>query len=127
GIAAQGTTPADVFVGSANLVFDGYAGGSHPVAGATVSLLDTNGKPVDLAAVTASNRLRVAAATQSGVSNPLVTGADGTYGFALPASAVPAQGGRYYLTISATNYLNRRIAIDLKPTAQNYFYDVTQT
>lgn len=128
GVPTQTTTPAGVFDGSADIVFDGYGGGSHPIAGATVSLLDATGKPVDLTSLLPSGRLHAASApAPSGLTNPMVTGSDGSYGFALPPSAVPAQGARYYLTIAAPGYTNRRIAIDVKPAIQNTFYDVTQT
>ncbi len=127
GIAPQTTTPAGVFDGSANIVFDGYAGGAHPIDGATVSLLDAAGNPVNLNSVTPSGRARIASSSQNGTENPLVTGADGTYGFALSSSAIPAGGARYYLTIAAAGYLNRRIAIDVAPAAQASFYNVTQT
>ncbi len=127
GIPAQGTTPADVFDGSADIVFDGYAGGSHPVGGATVALLDAAGNPVNLASATPADRARMASAAQSGTTNPVVTTNDGTYGFALSASAIPSQGARYYLTIAAPGYLNRRIAVDVAPAAHASFYNVTQT
>ncbi|MDQ2866420.1 MAG: isopeptide-forming domain-containing fimbrial protein [Candidatus Eremiobacteraeota bacterium] len=125
GIPAQQTTPAEVFTGSANIVFDGYQGGSHPVSGATVSLLDASGAPVKLDTL-ASRALTTGAATTPS-NNPYVTGSDGTYAFALSASAIPANGARFYLTIAAAGYLNRKIAIDLAPAQQSGFYNVTQT
>ncbi|MDP9025528.1 MAG: DUF11 domain-containing protein, partial [Candidatus Eremiobacteraeota bacterium] len=111
GIPAQATTPADVFAGTSNIVFDGYQGGSHPVVGATVSLLDASARPVSLSAK----------------SNPYITGPDGTYSFAIPAASIPVGGARFYLTIVANGYLNRKIAIDLTPASQAGFYNVTQT
>ena len=125
GIPPQQTTPAAVFSGSANVVFDGYEGGSHPISGATVSLLDASGKPVVLAAIA---RARDASGTPPpGTANPYVTGSDGTYTFALTAASIPPTGARFTLTIVANGYLNRKIAIDLMPASQPGFYNVTQT
>ena len=76
GIASQPTTPAGVFAGSANVVFDGYQGGAHPVRGATVSLLDASGTPVRLAAgaVPSVSGLRAQGSATAGLSNPYTDG-----------------------------------------------------
>jgi uncharacterized repeat protein (TIGR01451 family) len=132
GIPPEQTTPANVFTGSANIVFDGFAGGSHPIASATVSLLDTSGIPVKLtgqhaSAAAARDHAAAASLPKPNTTNPYVTGADGTYGFALLPSSIPASGAKFFLTIAAPGYLNRHIEIDLQPTAQDFFYNVAET
>ena len=63
----------------------------------------------------------------SNTQNPFVTGPDGTYGFNLDPSSITGPT-HYTLTISAPNYLNRRIALDLKPgSGGTPLYDVTIT
>ncbi len=128
GIAPQTTTPAAVLVGSANIVFDGYSGASHPIAGATVSLLGANGKPLDLTGLNAAAvKARTDAIATINMTNPYVTGADGTYGFGLSPSSIPATGATFYLTISAPGYLNRKIELQLTPATSNFYYNVIQT
>lgn len=112
GLPPQPTTPASVFLGLANVVFDGYSGAKHPIGGATVELLDQSGNPVKLGS---GARATV---------NPVVTGADGTYGFALSPSQIPAGGSRFYLTISAPSYLNRKIELDITPGTEHELYNV---
>ncbi len=127
GIAQQPTSAASVFTGSANIVFDGFAGADHPIGGATISLLDQNGKPVQLQdAVQASAARRVLRGTFAGggTSNPVVTGADGTYGFALQPSQIAAGGSKFFLTMDAPGYLNRKIELDITPGVENELYDV---
>ena len=126
GIPAQTTSAADVFAGSADLVFDGYQGGGHPVGGATVSLLSANGLPVALNP-RSSGVARAAGVPTGPSANPFVTGADGVYTFALSASQIAAGGTRFFLTIVASGYLNRKIAIDLTPSSHAGFYNVTQS
>lgn len=110
GIPPVPTTPANVFDGSSNIVFDGFAGASHPVAGAIVTLLDAAGQPV----------------RSNGLANPSVTGPDGSYSFALPASAISPGGSTFTITITAANYLNRRIGLTITP-GDDGFYNVTST
>ena len=127
GVSPMTTTPASVLAGAADIVFDGFEGGQHPVADATVTLLDANGQPEPLSAIKSTAETRTLAAVQGGMQNPDVTGSDGTYGFALaPANIAPA-GSHFFLTIVAPNYLNRRIALDITPGAQGLLYNVTQT
>lgn len=100
--ATSPTTSTSVLAGIADIVFDGYT--QAPVQAATVSLLDASGAPLMRA---------------------VQTGTNGAYGFELPVSAI-GSGATYYLTISAPNYLNRRIELQLKPSQAPGFYDVTQ-
>ena len=56
GIAQVATSPASVFVGLANVVYDGYAGASAPIAGATLTLVDpATKKPIALPNVLSSS------------------------------------------------------------------------
>ncbi|MGZ3548027.1 MAG: isopeptide-forming domain-containing fimbrial protein [Vulcanimicrobiaceae bacterium] len=116
GVPPQGTTPASVLVGTANVVFD-PATNNHPVAGAVITLLDANGNPVKLPAATG--------ALDGNVRNPFTTGADGSYTFALAPSQIAAGGSRFYLTIAAPGFLNRKIQLDIEPGTGGLLYDVT--
>jgi uncharacterized repeat protein (TIGR01451 family) len=127
GIPNLPTTPTSVLTGSANIVFDGYAGGVQPVGGAIVTLLDANGQPVVLSTGHAPSLTGTQTGSFANAQNPYVTGPDGTYGFDLDASKItgPTQ---YMLTISSPNYLNRRIALDLTPgSGGTPLYDVAVT
>lgn len=123
GIPDQQTTAAGVFTGSANIVFDGFSGANHPIGGATIALLDRNGTPVNLSARTTAAR-QLGTYAGNGTTNPVVTGPDGTYGFALQPSSIDAAGSRFFLTIDAPGYLNRKIELDITPGVQNQLYDV---
>jgi uncharacterized repeat protein (TIGR01451 family) len=120
---AANTTPAVVFVGTANIVFDGNAGGTSPIAGATLTLLGSNNQPIMLAGGSGTN------AQTTGAQNPVVTGSDGSYAFPLTASQLgtPAKPATYTLTISAANYKARRIGLKLTPdpTGSVYALDAT--
>jgi uncharacterized repeat protein (TIGR01451 family) len=123
GIAPTGTAPASVFVGSANAVFDGYAGSSSRIAGATVTVRDpTSGSVLSLP--------QAAAATippNATNANPYVTGADGTYSFVFSSQELgtAAQPAHYEIDISATGYRARRIAVSLTPDSNDYLYTAT--
>lgn len=129
GMAPAGTTPASVLLGTANIVFDGYGGGSQPVTGATVTLFDANGNVVKLGAGSSSTQLRQAQdagiASSDNTTNPLVTGSDGTYGFALASSQISAGGSTFTLELNAPGYLNRKIQLTITPSADGMLYDVT--
>ncbi|MFN2449612.1 MAG: hypothetical protein ABR508_07455 [Candidatus Baltobacteraceae bacterium] len=126
GIAPASTTPAAILIGTADIVFD-PSNNNAPIAGATVSLLDQNSHLVPLGA--GSNgafRAKTFSAPQSANSqNPLLTGPDGTYGFALEPNQIGPGAGTFYITIQAPGYLNRRIKIVLTASTQGMLYDVT--
>jgi uncharacterized repeat protein (TIGR01451 family) len=123
GVPEKGTPPASVLTGSGNIVFDGYAGATDPIGGATVTLLDSSNQPVNLASAI---RRTLANGAVVNTQNPYVTGPDGTYDFALSAADIGA-GAHFALTISAPNYLNRRIALDVTPGSGDPLYDVKVT
>jgi hypothetical protein len=100
-LPAVSPTPAAILVGAMNTVYDGVSGGGHPVAGATVTLLDSaSGQPINLGAGGASAR------------NPDVTGQSGTFAFALPSTG--ATQTDYVIDVTAAGFLNRRIKLALK-------------
>jgi uncharacterized repeat protein (TIGR01451 family) len=55
----------------------------------------------------------------------LVTGADGTYGFALSPSQIAAGGSTYTLELNTPGYLNRKIRLTITPSADGMLYDVS--
>lgn len=128
GIAPLQTTPAAVLIGTADIVFD-PASANAPVGGATVSLLDQNNALVPLSAPAASAIRRQFAAlpAAANTANPYVTGADGTYGFALQPSQIAAAGTRFYITIHTPGYMNRRIEMFVTPSSIAGLYDVLAT
>jgi uncharacterized repeat protein (TIGR01451 family) len=129
GIPPVSTTPASVFVGTANVVFD-PVNSNRVVGGATVSLLDAVGSLVNLNAAAKAAQIRSGAPVRpmnSYTQNPLTTGADGTYGFALQASQIATGGSTFYLTVSAPGYLNRRIQLLIVPQPDKELYSVTYT
>jgi uncharacterized repeat protein (TIGR01451 family) len=128
GVSPISTTPASVLIGTADLVFD-PSNNNAPVTGATVALLDANDQLVPLTASSAQSQYRKAlTATSAGnTQNPYTTGMDGTYGFALQPSQIPAGGTTFYITVTAPGYLNRRIQMRVTPSAQSALYDVVAT
>ena len=136
GLPSQTTTPASIFIGTADVVYDGLVGQTQPINGAVVSLLDENGNLVDLGFGDASQASAIHAASTgsysagtlaANVNNPMTTGGSGAYGFALPATVVANGAKRFYITIQAAGYLNRRIALDIAPTIQKRLYTVVET
>lgn len=122
------TSPASVFAGKANVVFDGYGGAAHPIAGAVVTLLDAQRNPVagpagSSAARSAQSDVKDAAAFQ----NPIVTSAAGQFGFPIQASAIAAGGSTFYLTVKAPGYLNRDIEMRVTPSSNAGLYTVVST
>ncbi|HTV72663.1 MAG TPA: DUF11 domain-containing protein [Candidatus Acidoferrales bacterium] len=115
--------PAGVFVGTANMVYDGATGQSRPISGATIQLID----PALSTALLQPVGPAIAPNTQN--SNPFTTGTDGTYSFGLS----PAQYGQagtpvdYTVVISASGYLNRKIQLALTPNPMDNLYSVTMT
>ena len=114
------TTPATVFTGTSNIVFDGSKGASAPIAGATIALVDpVTGKPIVLTRAT----------VPPSTANPQTTASDGSFSFLL----TPAQYGHarheqgHHLTLSATHFRNRTIQAVFTPDATGLLYSVTLT
>lgn len=127
GISPVSTSPASVFVGTADVVFD-PVNGDRVVGGATVTLLDAGGNPVKLGGSSAAAQTRSGAPVRpmdSYTQNPVTTGADGTYGFALQSSQIAAGGSTYFLSVNAPGYLNRRIQLEIEPQPDRELYSVT--
>ncbi len=118
GLPDLGTTPASVLIGSADIVFDGYAGSTDSIGGAVVTLLDSANNPVNVNGADGSG---------AGTANPFVTGPDGSYSFDLDSSGISPTGSRFYITIAAPGYLNRRIQLDITPGSGDPLYNVTVT
>ena len=128
GSVPQGTTPASVLLGSADVVFDGYGGGSKQVSGATVALLDSNGNVVklnaDQSAITQCQAQGLKMSSECNTTNPMITGADGTYGFALAPTQIAPGGSQFTLEASAPGYLNRKIGLTLTLGSDGVLYNV---
>jgi uncharacterized repeat protein (TIGR01451 family) len=119
GIAAIQTTPASVFNGSANIVYN--ASTRAPIAGATIALVDpATGKPI---------ALERAAASGSSTADPQTTAANGSFSFALgPAQFGPPGGSETYrLTVAAHGFSNRSIQAVFAADPTGLLYSVTLT
>ena len=129
GISPLSTTPAVVFIGTADVVYD-PAANNMPVQGATVSLLDDSNNLVPLTSSNASQfrgTCTPLTSTPAAVNtqNPYTTTAGGTYGFALQPSQVAPGGSIFHITVSTPGYLNRRIKAVVTPSSTLGLYDVT--
>jgi len=130
GIAAIHTTPASVFNGSANIVYN--ASTKAPIAGATIGLLDpATGKPVVLETVAAAGagNARSASASGSSTANPQTTAANGSFSFALGPAQFGQPGGSetYRVTVAAHGFNNRSIQAVFAADATGLLYTVTLT
>jgi uncharacterized repeat protein (TIGR01451 family) len=113
GLAAASTTPASVMLGSSNTIFDGLAGATHPVSGATITMLDASHGPVHF--------------SEPGARNPFVTGSDGAFYFPYDPAEISPAGSRSYFTVAAAGYRNRTIAVDVTPGEKKGLYSVELT
>ncbi len=116
GVSATNTTPASVLIGTANLVFD-PSNADRPVGAAVVTLLDANGKPVNMSGVPPVDT--------ANTQNPFTTGANGAYSFAVAPSMIAPGGSQFFLTITAPGFMNRKIGLIIKLDAGKMLYDVT--
>ena len=135
GIPTIITSPASVFVGVSNIVYDGFGGGGAPVNAATITLRDLHTHaivvlPQSFSAAQGSARTPQDAPGPAGLppntanANPFTTGADGAYSFVfsqqqLGSASSPAQ---YELDITAPGYRDRRISIAVTPDATGVLY-----
>ncbi len=121
-VASLSTTPASVFVGAANVVFDGYAGGGSPIAGAVVTLRDASGAVVALPQKNGPTSPGIAPNVAN--ANPFTTGADGGYSFIFAPNQLgtPLRPGRYELDSVAPGYQSRRIGVTLTPDPTGVLY-----
>jgi uncharacterized repeat protein (TIGR01451 family) len=142
GMASVATTPASVLVGLANVVYDGYAGGSSPVNGAVITLRDfATHAIVKLPAVDGSgpsSSMRSPLDQLVGVpagglppnnanANPYMTSASGTYSFVFHQNQLGtlAQPAQYELDVTAPGYRDRRIQVTLSPDPSGMLYNAT--
>ena len=139
GIAPVATSPASVLIGLANVVYDGFAGGSAPVSGAVLTLRDFATKSIVALPKTGtagSSSSRAPLEALIGVppdglppnrsnANPFVTGSDGAYSFVFSPSQLGTQSAPavYELDISASGYRDRRIQVTISPDASGLLYN----
>jgi uncharacterized repeat protein (TIGR01451 family) len=122
GVAPLQTSQASVFNGFANIVYDGNKGGTAPIAGAIVSIVDPiTGLPIVLG--------RTRSSVPPSTNNPQTTAADGSFGFLLtPAQfGTPGSSKTYNLTVSSAHYRNRTIQAVFSAEPSGALYSVTLT
>ncbi len=137
GIPATGTTPASVFVGVGNIVYDGYAGGGSPIGGATLTVRDLQTHALVQLPQTAPQALgRAPQDTLAGPAglppntanaNPFTTGTDGAYSFVFAQQQLgtPASPARLELDITSPGYRDRRVEVIITPDATGLLYSAT--
>ncbi len=121
------SVPAAVWLGIGNIVFDGYAGSSQPLNGATVALVDPKtGQTIPLGG---SNSQSNSGQPNASNANPYISGAGGQYGFYLSSNQLgtPASPALYRLNVVAPGYLSRAIGLTLTPDSTGLLYSVTLT
>jgi uncharacterized repeat protein (TIGR01451 family) len=120
GIGPFTSSPASVFVGTANIVYDGYGGGAHPIAGAQLTIT----KPPS---ITPFSLTGAGVAPNNSNTNPYTTGAAGLYSFAFGPGQFGGVGGdaHYILNVIAPTYLNRRIDLVLHADPTGTLYTAT--
>jgi uncharacterized repeat protein (TIGR01451 family) len=106
------TTPATVFIGSANLIYDANAGGGTPIANATVQIVDPS-----TGNIVASSGRSTSSSIGRAPLDAVTTGTTGTYQFPLtPAQmGTPSHPAVYDVLIAAPGYLNRRVQLTITP------------
>jgi uncharacterized repeat protein (TIGR01451 family) len=122
GIAAIQSTPATVFNGSSNIVYDGTRGASAPIGGATIALVDAvSGKAISMSGSRA--------ASAAPPVNPQITAANGSFYFPLGPAQFGAPDGAetYRLTLAARNFRNRSIQAVFAAAPGGLLYSVTLT
>jgi uncharacterized repeat protein (TIGR01451 family) len=122
GVGPSTSSPASVFVGTANIVYDGYGGAAHPIGGAQLTIT----KPPS---ITPFSLTGVGVSPNSSNVNPYTTGATGLYSFAFGTGQFGGVGGdaHYVLSVTAPTYLNRRIDLVLHADPSGTLYTATVT
>jgi len=107
------STPATVFIGDADVVYDGDAGVGAPIANATLQIVD----PATGSAITPSSTKTTRSAGSNAALATVTTGSSGTYQFQLSAAQIgtSAHPAVYDLLISASGYLSRHLRLTLTP------------
>jgi len=116
------STPASVFVGTANVVYDAYGGATHPIASAQLTLTQPP-------SITPFSLTGIGVAPNTSNINPYTTDSTGLYSFAFGAGQFGGPSGdrRYILALTAPNYLNRRIDVQLHADPTGTLYTATIT
>ncbi len=122
GLGPYTSSPASVFVGTGNVVFDGYGGGTHTIGGAVMTLTQPP-------SITPFSLTGVGVAPNNSNVNPYTTLASGLFSFAFGPGQFGGAGGNahYILTVTAPSYNNRRIDIVLKADPSGTLYSATLT
>ena len=142
GISQMATAPASVFLGLADIVFDGYAGGAAGIGGAVLTLRDFTTKailPLPAIGAGGSSFARAPLAALVGVppgglppntanANPYTTAPGGAYSFVFDQSQLGTalSPAVYELDIGAPGYRDRRIRLTITPDVTGTLYNVTQ-
>jgi uncharacterized repeat protein (TIGR01451 family) len=125
GAQASLSLPAAIWIGSGDIVYDGYAGSSQPIPNATIALVDAKtGATVPLGGASAQSSSSQPNASNA---NPFISGASGEYSFNLSANQLgaPTAPATYRLTVAAPGYLNRAISVTLTPDPSGVLYSAT--
>ncbi|HRH40691.1 MAG TPA: hypothetical protein PKY82_03530 [Pyrinomonadaceae bacterium] len=97
------SNPTIAVVDPKGLVFDGETGINAPIAGAAISLNDSNNSPLNLNGIPSF-------LTNPNNSNPFTTLSNGNYSFGLPCNSA-----NYFLNVTAAGFVNRRIQVAVNP------------
>jgi len=127
GVGPFSSSPASVFVGTGDIVYDGLAGPTHPIGGAIMTIVK-GATPLVLTGI--------GVPPNSANANPYTTDATGTYSFgfgpgqfgttsAAALSAALASDAFYTLTVTAPGYLNRQISVELHSDPTGTLYTAT--
>ncbi len=122
GVAPVTSAPASVFVGIANIVYDGYGGASHPIGGASLTITHPG-------ASTAVTLTGTGVAPNAGNANPYTTDPTGAYSFGFGSGQFGSASGaaHYNLLVTAPGYLNRKIDLMLQADPTGTLYTATVT
>jgi uncharacterized repeat protein (TIGR01451 family) len=122
GLGPYTSSPASVFVGTGNVVYDGYGGGTHTIGGAVMTLTQPP-------SITPFSLTGAGVAPNNSNVNPYTTLASGQFSFAFGPGQFGGAGGNahYILTVIAPTYNNRRIDLVLHADPSGTLYSATLT
>ncbi|MBV8172029.1 MAG: DUF11 domain-containing protein [Candidatus Eremiobacteraeota bacterium] len=120
GVGPFSSSPASVFVGTGNIVYDGLAGPGFPIGSAALTLT----KPP---AITPFALTGTGVAPNNANANPFTTDSTGTYsyGFGTNQFGGPIGDAHYILTVVASGYLNRQVDVVLHADPSLTLYTAT--
>ena len=114
------SSPASVFVGTGNIVYDGLSGPANPIGSAVLTLTS----PPAIAPFTLTG---AGVAPNTPNANPFTTDSTGTYAFGFGTGQFGGAAGdaHYKLTITAPSYLNRQLDVVLHSDPSGTLYTAT--